>query len=160
MKKVFYISVLFILNLLLCFQSINACTAPIVTLRNSFISAKYVFLGEIVSVERKEDEELPEKLQDYYKALDKITFKVIKSWKGSSKNQIVNYSIPYCPCPGREFDFVKGKKFLVFADENNFFDICDMNSVQMDSEYAEYVEKNIKRLNSFWFRTWARIYPF
>ena len=56
----------------------------------------------------------------------------------------------------------KGQKMLVFADKDGVVDSCNFQYVveMKDEEKIAEVKKVTDKLDSFWFRTWARIYPF
>lgn len=154
MKK--FVLILFFVTF--SFENIIACTVNIEPLRKTFRQSKNVFVGEIISVEPVNEKDLPKNLKEY-KYLSKLTFKVDKSWKGKNKRVVV-YSYPFCNCPMREYNFSAGKKFLVFADKNSYYDVCNLSNIEFSSDRNNNSQEIIKRLDSFWFRTWARIYPF
>jgi hypothetical protein len=158
MKRLFQIIIVFALIFLISFETVNACTVHIVPLRKDYQQSKNVFLGEIISTERVENEELPEKLKGS-KYLEKLIFKVHKSWKGN-KMEVIVYSSSFCDYPMRQYDFSVGEKFLVFADKNSHFDICGSSNFQISKDKNKNSEEIIKRLDSFGFRLWARIYLF
>jgi hypothetical protein len=56
----------------------------------------------------------------------------------------------------------KGQEMLVFADKDGVIDSCNFQYVVeiKDEKKKSEVKKLTDKLNSFWFRTWARIYPF
>lgn len=139
-------------------QFVSACTVNIEPLRKTFRQAKNVFVGEIISSESVNENDFPETLREY-KYLEKLTFKVEQSWKGNKK-QVIVYSLPFCDCPMRQYDFSVGKRFLVFTEKNSNFDVCNLPNIQLDSDKNNNSKLIIKRLNKFWFRTRARIYPF
>lgn len=157
MRRFSYICIFLIACFSISVQLAKACTVDIEPLRKTFRQSKYVFIGEIVSVESIEKSELPEKLKKY-DYLVKLTFKVENSWKGNSKN-ITIYSSPFCSCPWRQYNFSVGKRFLVFADKNSYFDVCNLSNIEVDSDENNNLNLIIKRLDKFWFRTWASIYP-
>jgi hypothetical protein len=95
-----------------------------------------------------------------YKFLTKVTFNVERSWKGDRKKQVYLYSTMICDCPTRYDYFSIGKKYLVFSDKNTYFDPCDVYNAKVDSTNDASVKNEIRRLDSFQFRIWARIYPF
>lgn len=158
MSRVFQALFVFVFALTFCFQNAVACTVDIEPLRKTYRQSKNVFLGEIISIESVDKEELPEKLKEF-KYLEKLTFKVNKSWKGNNK-QVVVYSSPICNCPMREYDFSIGRKFLVFDDKSSNFDICNLSNIELITDKNKDSQKIIKRLDNFSFRLWAKIYPF
>jgi hypothetical protein len=136
--------------LALCFQTASACEVVVLSLRKEFRHSKDVFLGEIKSVEKDKS--------------TRVTFKVLKSWKGRDAKELTINASEYCACPSKSFDFILGKQFLVMTTvvgENKqiFYDPCLIYTYQIDKQPDE-AEKTIKRLDSFWFRAGARIYPF
>lgn len=152
MKKIFSITTTLFLLLCLFSETVFSCSIVIVSLRKEFRNAKDVFLGEIISVEKS----------DSYQ----VTFKVLKSWKGRKAKELTITAFDYCLCPNRKFDFEKGKQFLVMTtlvgeDETRqlIFDTCQIYIYQVD-KFPDEANKTMKRLDSFWFRTWAKIYPF
>ena len=154
MKKL----VLAIFLLFFSFENSSACTVNIEPLRKTFRHSKNVFVGEIISVADANEEELPKKLKEF-KYLSRLTFKVDRSWKGNDK-QVIVYSLPFCDCPMRQYNFSVGEKFLVFADRNSNYDVCNLSNIQLSLDRNKNSQDIIKRLDKFWFRTWARIYPF
>lgn len=152
MKYLFHLLVALFFVLMFCFQAADACTIVInPSLRKDFRLAKDVFLGEIVSVEKKDK---------FYTT----TFKVKKSWKGNDSKEIAVEALNHCACPRRSFDFQVGKQFLVMTvydeyDEKPSFTPCMEYAFQID-ENSERAKKVLKRLDNSWFRAWAKIYPF
>src|SRR6188472_3760808 len=115
MKPIFRVVVLFFLTLMLCFQTSLACSIVVVSLRKEFRQAKDVFLGEIKSVEKDKS--------------TRVTFNVLKSWKGRNEKQLTINSFENCACPSKSFDFVVGKQFLVMTtlvgdDKHLVFEPC------------------------------------
>jgi hypothetical protein len=140
---------LFLISIL-CFQTASACSVVVISLRKEFRNAKDVFLGEIVSVRKDKSYQ--------------VTFKVLKSWKGRNEKELTIEAFDHCPCPNRSFDFVVGKEFLVMTTlegegKNLTFAPCQIYAYQVDKQPDE-AKKTMKRLDDFWFRAWAQIYPF
>lgn len=170
MKKLFLLFVLIAIS----FESVLACTIEITPLRKNFRQAKEVYVGEIISVQKKSDSEIPKDFGSYganYKEIYQIHLKIIKSWKSVNKNkQAILYSTDFCGCPYRKYSFKVGDKMLAFTYKYQEFDICNLYSAHLESRfveennistsYLEEAQKTIKKLDSFGFRLWARIYPF
>jgi hypothetical protein len=162
MKKVIRLSVIIVLTLAVCFQSVNACTIEITPLRKEFKQAKSVFVGKVISVvehspSEKETHLVPKYLRNW-KHFSKVTFEIMEKWKGNVSGRKEYLAVAYfmCGCPGPKLDeFKEGQKYLVFAETKNFVHICSAGNLSED-----HVAKNAKRLNRFWFRVWANLYPF
>lgn len=153
MKFSFHLPLALVFVLLFCFQAAEACSIiEMPSLRKDFRQAKDVFLGEIVSLEKREN------------SAPILTFTVKKSWKGNDAKVITIKALRYCNCPPQSFDFQVGKKFLVMTissgeNKNLIFEACTDHVFQLDQSPVE-AKKAMKRLDRFWFRAWARVYPF
>jgi len=92
----------------------------------------------------------------------RVRFKILKSWKGQNKGEIDVYTSGYCACPPRNFPFSTSEEYLIDTDSKNFADTCNEFSLikPFDMSGENKFTYQVERLNSFWFRTWARIYPF
>ena len=92
----------------------------------------------------------------------KVRFRILKSWKGQNKGEIDVYTSGYCACPPRNFPFSVGEEYLMDTDSEGFADACnEFNLVKpFDLTGENLFNDQVKRLNGFWFRTWARLYPF
>ncbi len=168
MKQIYWFLILFVFLLTLTFQPLNACSINISPLRKEFRAANAVFVGKVLKIEdyytptEREKKEIPDdwtsgSMKDL-KIFSKVTFAVQNKWKGnlSGKKEYVAVAYWSCGCPGVELDrFNVDVEYLIFASRKNFITVCD--------SFREKIEdkaKLIKKLDSFWFRTWARIYPF
>jgi hypothetical protein len=163
MKKNFRIFAALVSALIFCFQTVNACTIAVPSIKKEFRKAESIFIGKVVKVtdehspSEKEAASIPENWE-HWKWFSNVTFEIKNKWKGnvSGTREFVAVAIYDCGCPGGEIDaFKAGKEFLVFADGKNFVSICD--SYKPDDEWAKI---RFKKLDSFWFRAWAQIYPF
>jgi hypothetical protein len=130
---------------------ILACSVTISPLRKDFRWADTIFVGEVTDILDKPDGIYG---TERYPVFGIVKFRVEKSWKGSNEDEL---TIPsdvaggrYCP---DDFDsFKKGEKYLVFAKRNYVpFGM---------STKLQFAEDKLRRLDSFWFRTWARVYPY
>jgi hypothetical protein len=163
MKRFFYVLTALFVLISLGNQQLTACTVHIGSFRKTFRDSKRVFLGEIVALDKFKMEELSKQIREKhpdYKFLTKVTFNVERSWKGDRKKQVYLYSTMICDCPTRYDYFSIGKKYLVFSDKNTYFNPCDVYNAKVDSTSDASVKNEIRRLDSFQFRIWARIYPF
>lgn len=168
MKRILQVALTLVLALMLCFQSVNSCSIEIPPLRKEFRRAKSVFIGKVLKISddyvptEKEKQTIPEYWKEgYWKdkyIFSKVTFEVKKKWKGNvaETQDFVAVAYFFCGCPGGDIDkFKVGEEFLVLATGQNFVTICDSKNAN-----SEWAKGDMKRFDNFWFRTWARIYPF
>lgn len=150
-----------ILIILLLSDAVFACSVIISGLRTEFRRSKNIFVGEIVIGNETNEPKIPEKLKEKWNTLEKVRFKIIQSWKGQSSGEIDLFLSPLCDCPNRMLLPEDDSKILVFTDKDGVLDACNMYVGNIDDvRRKEEIDKTIKKLNSFWFRTWARAYPF
>lgn len=144
--------------LLLCSEAF-ACSISIPPLRKDFRGADAVFVGRVQSVSMvpNPDLSLIPKSWDNWKGFDRITFQVERQWKGDrvKTRDYVGVSAFDCGCPGDIDQFEVGRDYLVFARTERFVTICESEEIGRG-----YVGEKMKRLDSFWFRSWSRINPF
>lgn len=154
-----YSPVIFIIVFILV-DTANACTVHIVGPRRAYRASSRVFIGELVSHPDPSSFELPPILADW-KGLGKARFKIERSWKGPKKGETDLYLNPWCNCPTRLLLPKPGEKLLIFADKDGVVDACEMYVIEMkDDRQNDKLKGVMRRLDSFWFRTWANIYPF
>lgn len=169
MKYYFRAFILLVSLISFCFQSITACSLDIPPLRKEFRNSKLVFLGKITKIE---DYYVPTEQEKAYipkywkeisaemknnKIFSKVTFEIKNEWKGSLPENKEFLSVAYwgCGCPGEIDKFEIKKEYVIFSTEKNFVSVCDsFRQTIMEKP------KLIKKLDDFWFRIWARIYPF
>jgi hypothetical protein len=150
-----------VLLILLCgsVSEANACTVEITGLRKEFRRSRNVFVGKVISVASVPKEQLPPRVVETWGPLDKITFRVKQAWKGQDTGTITVFSNVYCSCPNKFLEFKEGREFLVFSDRDSIADACSLRVYDLATS-DEYSKKDMKRIGSFWFRTWATLYPF
>ena len=154
------VAVVFAFCLALCPTLATACTITIVGLRKEFRRSDNVFVGEVVSVTGVRPDRLPKNLTEGFEALDKIEFRIKRSWKGKKSGTVEIYSNVFCDCPMRMLKFEKGREFVIFANDG-FATACSYRTFDTaDERYSESNRADLRRLDSFWFRAWAYIYPF
>jgi hypothetical protein len=115
MKK---ITLIFCVILISAMPVIACDCFEILSHREEFRKSKAVFIGEVVKIEislPKVREKIPEWVRN--ELGDRITFRVIKSWKGSKTKKEVWSDIMHLFCAG--WDFKVGEKYLVYARRNN-----------------------------------------
>ena len=151
MRSFFQISFLAVFILIFFNQNIDACDYNIPPLRKQFRDSKNVFIGEIIEIS-----DTPQNLKNSKeRAVGGIVkFRIQKSWKGTKDKEISLLSdLILMPCDGNPFEyFKKGEKYLIFSEKDY--------AAYILSTKLEFAADKIKRLDDFWFRIWARIYPF
>lgn len=133
-------------------QKIMACSCGN-TLRGDFKKARMVFLGKVVEVAHNAGIDSDNS--------DLVTLEMEKTWKGPREKTVmvsVHPLINYGSCSG--FNFEKDAKYVVFANTKKLVVQSGCGSTFQIIEGDESREKKLKKLNSFWFRSWAKIYPF
>lgn len=151
-----------VISILVLTCEVLPCSIEIPPLRKDFRRAEKIFVGEVLSVSETKlsdvaRQDLPESWQNW-NTFSNIKFRISKQWKGSlvRETEYTGVAYFYCGCPGEPIDeFKKGNAYLVFAEDSNLLTVCEAEMVG-----SEYVAKKMKRLDSFWFRTWSRVYPF
>jgi hypothetical protein len=162
MKRTFSVFASLVLASIFCFQTVNACSLKIPPLRKKFREAKSVFLGKVVKIvdyspSEAEKSAIPEYWQDY-KYFSKVRFEIKNKWKGdvSENQEFLAVADWECGCPGDAPErFKEGEEFIIFASGKKFIIVCDAGRTKIEGK-----EQLIKKLDEFWFRAWARIYPF
>lgn len=161
MNRAFKISVMLALSVMIWFQTADACSISFTPLRKEFRAAKSVFLGKVVKIEdyvpsETEKASIPESWRDW-KLFSKVKFEVKNKWKGnlSETREFIAVSYYDCGCPGDADQFKEGEEFFVFASGKHFITVCDAWRTRFENP-----KQLTKKLDSFGFRTWARIYPF
>lgn len=127
----------------------------------AFRKAKAVFIGQVISAKARppipdvwEDDKVP--------FIDVVTFKVEKSWKGPRSSEIsVWLDLSFFNCSGLTFG--EGERYLVYADEHKGSLVvywCAHAALTRSLSNSNNDErKQIKQLDSFWFRLRARLFP-
>lgn len=154
--------VFFCVLLLSVSQDAIGCEIVALPLRREFKRAERVFQGRVVRVQELPENKVARKSteRDSF-ATHKLTLEVVRSWKGSRQDTVEVTTSDYCPCPSRKYEFVTGKEFLIYADKKGYVDICNLYFIEKTSgERLKYFNETTRHLDKFWFRTWARIYPF
>jgi hypothetical protein len=141
--------------LTLSVSNTHACSCGDISQREAYRKSHAIFIGQFVEygeTPKNKDAPFP------------IKFKVEKMWKGKRQAEIVihTYDLARSVCSE---GFIPGKKYLVYAYGDKLLAnlTCSPSHLFItDSGYADYKiqEKEIRNLNSFWFRFFARILPF
>jgi hypothetical protein len=135
-------------------QVVYSCTCTAANQRRSFKDAAVVFIGRVIEVSPiKEDISYNE---GFPLAL-KVKLNVEKSWKRKKRSDITVLSQQYTGwCGG--FNFNPGERYLLYAYAEDKWLIAD--SVCARSSPLSQASEQVKNLNNFWYRLFARIYPF
>lgn len=156
-----------VLLIVVSFESLLACSVVEIPLRKQFRNANAVFVGKVVNFvdsykpNEIEKRSIPSDWRDgYWKDKDiysKVKIEITKKWKGAVEEQKEFIAIGYfiCVCSQKQSSFKVGEEYLFFSESEKFVAICDSHETKFDSTKSE-----IKNLDSFGFRLWARIYPF
>ena len=145
--------ILFLFLLIFSYQITYSCTCEAPSQRKNFRKSEAVFVGKVLEIKESNNNRVADSI-GMNKVYD-ITFEVEKSWKDKTSKQITVVSDNgYLVCGG--FPFAVGKQYLVYAKGKDLIVISDCDrTVPIDAG-----EKDIKNLNSFWFRFFSRIIPF
>jgi hypothetical protein len=148
MRRLLFSSVLLLLSATAAF----ACECPLGTYKEHFRQAKAVFFGEVTLVGK--GQLFNPKLARG--PLYAITFKVEKRWKGARHKKITVLT-DSCASMCCRVEFREGRRYLVYVYKDSFVPSDCSWSGDLD---APWVERQIKELDSFWFRQKARLWPF
>ena len=152
-------------GLTIIFLSVNSviygCICPFSSFRSTFKTSKAIFIGKLP------ENNLPSNIKTKG-AKNGVVLEVEKSWKGvegkyfSVTTQFGNYGM--CSLFLKKFE--KGKKYLIFAEGENFEvrNYCtyseEIYSSQSPDWYKERQQTHLKQLDkfgNFWFRLAKRI---
>ena len=152
MRKFGLVFGLTVLTTSILIQTVQACS-PLdeVPLRKSFRKAEAVFLAEVAKITALTNVDYEKSLVD-----GDISFRIIESWKGKYRDQtVLSGNVGWnCGCAGPG-EFKIGTQYIVFVDKSSNANFCDATIAELAAG-----KKIVGRLDSFWFRTWAGIYPF
>lgn len=131
-------------------QTVSACSCGEISTRKQFRSANSVFVGQVVTIKTGSNLDAARD-GDLYVAI----FNVLQTCKGPSRGEFPVYFDP--GLFGCSVNFQEGEKYLVYASHKGefFFDaFCSRTSPVSDAS------KDSRRLNRFWYRLFACIFPF
>ena len=148
-----FVRVAFALSLLLfCAVEVFPCTCGVPGTRVKFRTSHSVFIGKVTEMTPFGPTD------DFPLAMHMVTFKVEKRWKGSKKPEITAVANFDSPGMCGDLGLKVGERFLIYAErEKGRLLVHGDCSPSMKIEYAA---EEVKRLNSFWFRLFARLYPY
>ena len=135
-------------------QIVYSCTCSAANQRRSFKDAAVVFIGRVIEI-RELKEDAPYK--GGFPVALKVRLKVEKSWKGKKQPEITVLSQQYTGwCGG--FNFKVGERYLLYAYTEDKWLIA--HSVCTRSSPLAQASDQVNNLNNFWYRLFARMYPF
>lgn len=129
--------------------AVRSCEIDYPPLRKEFRTSKYVFVGKVIAINDPTGSAPKPKDRQIHGT---ITFHVDQSWKGGKATEVSLYSNVGASGCGPFDYFRKDETYLVFA-ENSY--VHFLSATKLDQ-----AKNKIKRLDDFWFRTWARVFPF
>lgn len=132
-----------------------SCSCDIYLHRKDFREAKAIFIGRVVSISSNEIGDAESRRQLPYA----VKLFVEKMWKGRKSSEIAILSNNGTGgCGG--FQFREGERFLVYAFGKELIAYSACERSRPMSRESEETAKDMKPLNSFWFRSRARLLPF
>jgi hypothetical protein len=158
MRAVFSEAAVVIL-LLVMSEAANACTCTVNSLSKRFRKADVIFVGRL-SIE---PDEPSTNIQNYAKELPVL--EVVKAFKGVKKEYVaVGFDFDGATGGGGScpwfYKFEKDEEYLVFAYGRGLKVIVECSDTRPLQAKNDDVTEQISRLDSFWFRTEARVWPF
>ena len=134
------------------------CECDVQKHRADFRRAKAVFVGQVIDVDRKRT--MPTRLSEG--ATYSAKFKIERVWKGAWKSEVAVFARRYFLSCGGGFDFQLGEKYLVyvFDDENALVAYTECSRTRPYNRSSLETDKELKQLDSFWFRLFAKATPF
>jgi len=136
----------------------RSCECYIQKHRADFRRAKAVFVGQVIDIDRRRT--TPERLSEG--ATYSAKFKVERAWKGAWKSEVAVFARRYFLSCGGGFDFQPGEKYLVyvFDDHSELVAYTECSRTRPYSRSSFETDKELKQLDSFWFRLFAKAIPF
>ena len=142
-----------------CAESAIACTCVHQKLSKRFRKAEAVFVGTPVYVDENDPGQV-KSIQNFKKGLSML--KVKKSWKGVKSETIaveLDFNTYGGNCPNLT-RFEVDEDYLIFAYGKDLKVTVGCPDSAKITKGSEYPHNEMKRLDRFWFRLWARIKPF
>ncbi|HEX7957186.1 MAG TPA: hypothetical protein VF508_09600 [Pyrinomonadaceae bacterium] len=138
--------------LLLCAPAARACSCGEQSVRQKFRYSDAVFLGRVVELTPFGPTE------DFPLAVSLVRFEVERRWKGAKARELTGVADFDQPGFCGDLKLAVGGRYLIYAPREKgrlrVLTDCGPNTT------AEYAGPEMKRLDSLWFRTTARLYPF
>lgn len=147
-------TILLIGLLLISAQDVYPCTCTAISQRRAFKQASAVFVGEVVEINDYKGEPVA---YGGWPIAQSLKLRVVKSWKGAKQPEVTVLSDKYHGMCGG-FYFHVGEKYLLYAVTVDGKLV--VYSTCAPSRPLNQADKEIGRLNDFWYRLFARINPF
>ncbi|MEJ7848193.1 MAG: hypothetical protein WKF92_08915 [Pyrinomonadaceae bacterium] len=155
MRAVFS-SVVLVLCIIFFAEPAFACTCVLNSLSKRFRKAEAVFVGSFGDYK----DESTSDVQNFRKGLPILEVK--KAWKGVKKEYVaVDFDFEGATggCPWF-YRLEKGKEYLIFAYGKELkVSVECSDSRELTAKY-DWTSEELGKLDSFWFRTKARLWPF
>jgi hypothetical protein len=135
---------------LLVSSSAFACSCADPTVRQKFRTSELVFVGTVTDFK-----DAPRNDNAFVYS---VTLKVERQWKGTRQKEITVLWSLDSPGMCNDLPLIKGERYLIYTsrEDNNFAVYPDCGT----NYFAKYHAAEIARLNGFWFRFWARLFPY
>jgi len=128
-----------------------SCSCADPSIREKFRAADLVFVGRVIDF--KDAPPLKDSIFVY-----SVTLKVEKIWKGTRKPEITVLWAFDRPGWCNDLPLIKDERYLIYTGREKegygVYPDCGPNY------FAKYHTEEIKKLNGFWFRLFARLFPF
>jgi hypothetical protein len=131
-----------------------ACSGEIQSHRRDFREARAIFIGRAAKIIAKP--RVPEGYAsgeiDYT-----VRFEIERRWKGARGSEVT--ILVHSPVTCSKFNFQEGQRYLVYAFGRDLVSTTIFTRSRPIEREDEETHKDMRELNSFWFRAWSRI-PF
>lgn len=136
----------------LCAPAALACSCGDPGVRARFRAADFVFVGRVLEMKPAEPDEASPT------AVSLVRFEVEGQWKGAKRTEVVAVADYDMPGMCGDLNLAVGRRYLIYAPvEKGRLRVGADCGPNRDAEYAA---REIKKLKSFWFRLFARVYPY
>jgi len=155
-------AIIFICSVVILTESVFACTCLFTPLSKRFRKSQAIFVGRLGDYENVPNSEIQNIAEG------RPIFEVTKPLKGISKKLVAinldwNEIAKGGMCPTL-FRFDERDEYLIFAygKDLTIQSVCsDSRKLESQStDWEKHTAKEIQKLESFWFRTRARLWPF
>ena len=158
MKAVFS-GVILVLCIIFLAESALACTCVVNSLSKRFRKAEAVFVGSLADYE----DGLTSNIQNFKEGIPIL--KIKKAWKGVKREYVaVDFDFDGATGGGAGctwfYQFKKDKDYLIFAYGKGLRVTVECSdSRELKAKY-DWTTEELGKLDSFWYRTKARLWPF
>ena len=139
---------------LLCLSAreVYACSCADPSVREKFRAADAVFVGKVLEMTPYGPTE------DFPLAIYLVRFGVERRWKGSVGREVTAVADFDMPNMCGDLKLAVGETFLIYAprEKGRLRVLTDCGP----NRNVKYAGEEMKQLGSFWFRSYARLYPY